>query len=388
MVKISKEIDSKGVNDLIGTGKKILKLIYFFMIIALIIGGIFIGQQLFIFDFIFNIIKVLSPLFIGFIIAWLFNPLVNKLNNKKVPRLLGTFIIYVGILIFLFLFIGLFIPIIYEQIQDFIKMVPGLVATITEFADKILETLGASGMNTNELETSLTNYFVTLGEDLASAIPQNAFSVLGSIFSGVVTGVLSFIIGFYMLLDFDNIQKTLIKGVPKKHQTEVVFLLSNIGREVRKVVNGTLLIALMVFICDTIGFSIIGLEAALLIGLFCGITDLIPYIGPYIGGGVAVLVGYSQGPVVGTGVLIIALIVQLLENYVLQPVVMGKAASLHPTVIIGGLLIFGYFFGIVGMIFATPVLAILKVIYQFFDEKYNLLGNNTVKKIKISKNQI
>ena len=126
----------------------------------------------------------------------------------------------------------------------------------------------------------------------------------------------------------------------------------------------------MVFVCDTVGFAIIGLNGAFLFGLFCGITDLIPYIGPYIGAGVAAIVGFSQSPILGIGILIIALIVQIIENYVLQPVVMSKATQIHPIIIILGLLVFGHFFGIVGMILATPVLSILKVVYKFCKNKY------------------
>lgn len=125
----------------------------------------------------------------------------------------------------------------------------------------------------------------------------------------------------------------------------------------------------MVFVCDTIGFAIVGLNAAVLFGLFCGITDLIPYIGPYIGGAAAVIVGFTQSPIIGFATLVVAIIVQLVESYVLQPVVMSKAMQLSPITIIVGLLLFGYFFGIVGMIIATPCMSIIKEIIIFISRK-------------------
>ena len=133
----------------------------------------------------------------------------------------------------------------------------------------------------------------------------------------------------------------------------------------------------MVFVCDTIGFSIIGLKSALLFGLFCGITDLIPYIGPYLGTVVATVVGLTQSPLIGLGVFIIACVVQLIESYVLQPIVMSKATNLHPVVIICGLLIFGHFFGIVGMILASPIMSVIKVIFEFIIEKFELFQRNS-----------
>ena len=107
---------------------------------------------------------------------------------------------------------------------------------------------------------------------------------------------------------------------------------------------------------DSIGFALVGLNAPLLFGLFCGITDLIPYIGPYIGGAVAVIVGLTQDPLIGIGTLIICVIVQIVESYILQPIVMSKSSNLHPIVIIIALLVFGHFFGILGMVLA-PVAA-------------------------------
>ena len=172
-----------------------------------------------------------------------------------------------------------------------------------------------------------------------------------------------------MLMDYDNIIFNFQKFLRKKDKKDYIKLIDNIGLNARKVVNGTLLVAFMVFVCDTIGFALVGLNSAVLFGLFCGITDLIPYIGPYIGGAAAVIVGFTQGPLVGIATLIVAIIVQLIENYVLQPVVMSKAMQLNPIAIIVGLLLFGYLFGIVGMIFATPCIAIIKEIIIFISHR-------------------
>ena len=159
------------------------------------------------------------------------------------------------------------------------------------------------------------------------------------------------IVGLYMLFDFDNISVQFLKLIPEKHRDEIRELLTNIGTEVRKTVNGTLLVALMVLVCDTVAFTIIGLESPLLFGVLCGLTDLIPYIGPYIGGAAAVVVGFSMSTPIGIATLIACVVVQLVENYILQPVVMSKAIELNPVIIIVGLLVFGHFFGVIGYLF-------------------------------------
>ena len=102
-----------------------------------------------------------------------------------------------------------------------------------------------------------------------------------------------------------------------------------------------------------------------MLGMFCGLTDLIPYIGPYIGGALAVLVGFTEDKVLGLFTLGACILVQLIENYVLQPLVMSKKIEISPVLIISGLLIFGNLFGVMGMILATPCVAMMKVLFVY-----------------------
>ena len=134
------------------------------------------------------------------------------------------------------------------------------------------------------------------------------------------------------------------------------------------------LMELILFIISIIGFSLIGLNAPVFFAFFCAFTNIIPYIGPYIGGIPAILVGFSQSPVTGLLVLIFIIVAQALESNFLHPIVIGKKLDLHPVTIVISLLIFGHFFGIMGMIIATPVVAMLKSLYIFFDEKYEFFG--------------
>ena len=243
---------------------------------------------------------------------------------------------------------------------------------ITDFINNIFAKIDVEGVDIEGIKDSILNGITAYGNSISSSIPTTIVSIMSSLFSGLGSIFFGLIIGLYMLFDFDNVTNLLLKLIPKRHQMEIANLLEDIGREVRKSVNGTLLVACMVFVCDTIGFSIIGLKSALLFGLFCGITDLIPYIGPYIGTAVAAVVAFTQSTLVGIGVLIIAIIVQLVESYILQPVVMSRATKLHPVTIICGLLIFGHFFGIIGMILAVPIMSIFKVIWKFIVKKFEL----------------
>lgn len=372
MFRKKNKIDTDGLNEIIYLSKNILKLLFIVLIISIALVAILLFREIGVFRFIGNVLNVISPLFIGFIVAWLFAPLVDKMTKKGMSRILASIIIYVVFILFLVVFFRIFIPIIYNELNELISTLPGIMTDITDFINNIFAKIDVEGVDIEGIKDSILNGITAYSNSISSSIPTTIVSIMSSLFSGLGSIFFGLIIGLYMLFDFDNVTNLLLKLIPKRHQMEIANLLEDIGREVRKSVNGTLLVACMVFVCDTIGFSIIGLKSALLFGLFCGITDLIPYIGPYIGTAVAAVVAFTQSTLVGIGVLIIAIIVQLIESYILQPVVMSRATKLHPVTIICGLLIFGHFFGIIGMILAVPIMSIFKVIWKFIVKKFEL----------------
>jgi len=371
------ELDNKSLNEVIGLSKKILKILYILLIVGAILAIITIFKVSGLFNLLVGVLKVISPLFIGFIIAWLFNPLVKKLKDRGLPKVLSALLVYAIFLVVLFLFIRVFIPVVYSQLNELLLQVPGIISDLTKIAEDFINQFSITNFDVSIIKNNVITSLETFALSFTNKLPGQIINIAVNLFSGVGTILISLVVGLYMLFDFDDISKHFIKLLPIKYQYEINCLLTNIGTEVRKSINGTLLIATMVLVCDTVGFTIVGLEAPLLFGVFCGLTDLIPYIGPYIGGAAAVIVGFSQSTVVGISVLIICIVVQLVENYILQPVVMSKAMQLHPVTIIIGLLIFGHFFGIIGMILATPCIALLKVIYRFVVNKYGLFQDDT-----------
>ena len=378
MKKNLKEIDSKEVNEVVSLTKKILNLLYIVMVVAIILCGTIILRNLNVWNILLTFLKVLSPLFIGFVIAWLFNPIVKKLHQKGLPRILGSILIYVVFLVFIYIFLRILVPTLYTQINELIATLPSILDKFSNFADDLINQISISGIDLTGFRDNLFDSVGGFLVNFTNSLPTSLISILGNLASGIGTILISLVIGLYMLFDFDAITKHFLKLVPNKNKYEIEILITDIGKEVRKTISGTLLVAFMVFVCDTIGFAVIGLNAPLLFGLFCGLTDLIPYIGPYIGGAAAVIVGFSQGSITGIAVLIICVVVQLLENYVLQPVVMSKTTHLHPVTIMIGLLIFAHYFGIIGMIIATPCIALLKVIFRFVVKKYNLFKDDEV----------
>lgn len=362
------EINKHELNNVISLGKKILNLTYIVIIVGIILGVVTLCRELKVVPFLLEILGVFTSFFIGFLFAWLFRPLVKKLN-KKLPNALSSLLVFLSVIIIIIIFIYVFIPLLYNEVNELAGKVPKIIEVSSEKIESLLDKIDIDQFDISSVAEKTMTGLNTYITEFTKSLPNSIINIILSIFSGIGTFVMGLIIGLYMLMDYENIGRYFKKLLPKNHKDEIVNLFSRIGLEARKCVNGTLLVAFVVFLCDSIGFSIFGLDAPILFGLFCGITDLIPYIGPYIGGAAAIIVGFTQSTFTGISILIICIVVQLLESYVLQPIVMSKASNLHPVIIILGLLVFGHFFGIIGMIFATPCLAMLNVLLSFAFKK-------------------
>lgn len=372
--KKSDELDVESLNELILLGKKILSIGFTVTIISLIVLIIYILRTLNVFGIVKDFLVVISPVFIGLIIAWLFDPLVDFLQKKKIPRIVSCIIVYVIFIGLLSLLIFLMVPSFVDQIKDFIKAIPNF---LTESKDFVSSTLNSFSSGTDIDVTSVKQQiFATLesiGTNLTTNLPNTLLSIGKGIISGGMNVILGLMIGFYMLYDFDKVNKRILEIAPKKYHDDLKDLGNRINHSLREYVMGVFIVMTLVFVTQSICLTLAGLEAPLIFALFCAVTDIIPYFGPYIGAIPAVLVGFTMSPFTGICCIIAIVVVQLLENNFYQPLIMGHAMKLHPVTIMLGLLIFEHFFGIIGMIIATPVIATIKVILMFIDERVELI---------------
>lgn len=380
--KKEKEIDVTSLNHILRTGKKLMNIGYFMAILALIILGTFLIKEWKILRILKEFIIVISPIFIGFLVAWLFEPLVKKLQAKKVPRLLGCILSYLIILGVIFLIAYMFIPSLITQIKDFVAAAPEIFKELTKFVTNIIEKFDTNHLvNIKDVKKEITSIISNFGMGLVSNLPEYALSIGKSIINGGLNFVLGLMIGFYLLFDFDKVNENIDKMLPKTWKENFRELTKRINTSLRSYVQGVLLVMFLVFLTQSIGLTLAGMEAPLLFALFCAVTDIIPYFGPYIGGIPAVIVGFTISPITGICVLISILVVQLLENNFYQPLIMGHTMQLHPVTIMLGLLIFEHFFGILGMVIATPVIACIKVLLIFVNEKTGIIESITGEEI-------
>ncbi|MBQ7140978.1 MAG: AI-2E family transporter [Bacilli bacterium] len=376
--KDNNKLDMLKINQSIDLLHKILKISYIFIVVIGIYAFTLVMKEWGIITFLKTILKVLAPFFIGLVIAWLFNPIVTYLNKNKINRVLGSVIVYAVFLGILVLMISSIIPLITEQVNDLVGTIPEIINSVSEWISDGFEKFNNnSNLNLSSFKDQIFLTISNFGKNITTALPTTMMTIITSFFSGVGTFVLGLMIGFYMLFNFDNVNKTLISFLPKNIRKDARKLLGEINETLLSFVHGTLLVSTIIFVTNYIGFLIIGVKAPLLFALFCGLTNIIPYAGPYIGGIPVALVALSQNTTMGIFVIIYIIGVQMLEGNFLQPVVMSKTMKLSPVTILISLLIFGYFFGIIGMMFATPVVAVIKTIFTFFNEKYDLTKYQT-----------
>ena len=381
-----KEVDVTSLNNILKTGSRILNIGYFMAIVSLILLGTYLIKEWKILGFFKEVLIVISPVFIGFIIAWLFEPLVSKLQKKKIPRIFGCIIVYLLIIGCMIAISYLFIPTLVSQVKDFVVAAPGIFEELTNFCIQITQRFDAGKLvNTSELKESIMSFTTSYGLAIASDLPKYVLDVGKVLVSGGLNIVLGLMVGFYLLFDFDKVNKSIKRIIPKTWENGYDELSQRINTSLRRYVQGVLIVMLLVFLTQTIGLTLAGMEAPVIFALFCAVTDIIPYFGPYIGGIPAVIVGFTISPITGICVLISIIVVQLIENNFYQPLIMGHTMKLHPVTIMLGLLIFQHFFGIIGMVIATPVIACIKVFALFFNEKFHILDRINIEEEPVKK---
>lgn len=369
------KVDIKNVNEVLDLSKKLLKV----LLILLVIVGVYSITLIFklwnIFGFIFLILKVLSPFFIGLVVAWLFDPVVKFLHKKGVNRIIGTSIVYIVMLgAIYFCVMGLF-PVLLNQMNEFINTLPKAFNDVTSWANNFVDRFKNIsfidvGVIKKDILDSVSNFVLSLTTD----IPVQVVSFVRGIFSTIGLFAVGLMIGFYLLFDFDNVGKVLLSLLPKNMRKDALDLFKEANSSLFGYVKGTLISSLLIFVLSSIIFAIFGLKAPLLLGLICGITNIIPYVGPYMGAIPAVIVGFTQGLPVGIATTISIVVVQFVEGNFIHPWIISKTMNIHPVTVLISLLIFGHFFGILGMIIAAPVVAIIKVFAVFIENKYDILS--------------
>jgi predicted PurR-regulated permease PerM len=311
---------------------------------------------------------------IGAIVALLLNPLVLGMHRLKLPRWLGVLIVYaafVAIVAVIIIFLG---PPLIRQFQRLFDAVPSWLNDINRLLADLQAWLAGKGIDVN-LHVDSTNIVDWLRSQGAASV-GTLFSVGASVVGMIVNLILTVIVSFYMLMDGNRIFRFVRKLAPGDPPVKDEFtrgLQTAFSRFVRgQALLGATIglasgLAIWILSWDAVGIWPEGGQYALLFGVWAGITEVIPYIGPVLGAIPPVIAAFFHSPIAALWVVIIYLVIQQLEGHILAPNIVGSSVGVHPLVVIFALLAGAEIGGILGMIASLPLLALLRHTLTFYD---------------------
>ena len=333
--------------------RSILKENVFWVLICMTLGAFLL----------WNISDILAPFILGGILAYLLDPMADKMESFGVPRLLTALTVSLLALFVLMTAAILVIPIIFDQINQIIGFIPYITNEIHVVMQK-----GFKVLNLGEVEDiDLVNLSKNLNEVspiFAKSIFNSSFAILDFIFLLMVTPI----VAIYLLVDWDKIIKEVEKVIPRRLEPTISQIVIEMHKTVASFLRGQFSVCIILAIFYAASLTALGLEYGLLVGLFSGLISFIPLIGAILGGLVALVVSLAQfwqTPEWVGVVLIIFLFGQVLEGNLLTPRLVGKSVKLHPLWIIFSVTCFGSLMGWVGIILAVPSAACIAVLVRF-----------------------
>ncbi|WP_019423629.1 AI-2E family transporter [Paenibacillus sp. OSY-SE] len=300
---------------------------------------------------------VLAPFFIAMIIAYVLNPVVTLLNERKVPRTMAVLLIYAVFIASLTVILINMIPMLMKQLEELNNQMPHLNAK----AEKLMDGLSQSSIMPPSVRSGLNDWLYAFEERLGKGISNFMDNIGATINMLFIALIVPFLI-FYILKDFDVFERTIIAYVPKSHRKHMVMMLKEIDTALGNYIRGQFLVCVIIGVLAYIGYMIVGMPYALLLALCVAIFNIIPYLGPYFGAAPALIVASTISLKMLIFVAVVNTICQILEGNIISPQVVGRTLHMHPLVIIFALLVGGELAGVVGLILAVPFFAALKVV--------------------------
>ncbi|WP_236914983.1 AI-2E family transporter [Clostridium sp. Cult2] len=314
----------------------------------------------------------LKTIIISAILAYLFNPIINFFEKHNISRGLGVLIVYMVIIGIIIILSFLVFPKTGKELKRFLAVIPIYFEKFSKFVDNLYYKYYTNIDNMppilQSIEGVILNSFQSIENVIINGISRFFEGVIAT-FSKVVSLILIPILTFYFLKDKDYFKTKIYLTIPKKMRKEVKELSLEIDRALSQFIRGRLILAIYVGVATTILLLILKIDFAIVIGIITGIADIIPYFGPFIGFLPAVFFALLSSPIKSLWVAILFIGIQWVENNVLAPKIIGETTGIHPITILLALVIGGGMFGVMGMIFSIPAVAVFKILYGFFMEK-------------------
>ena len=356
----------------------------------LLINLILFSQTSYLFNPLKDFISAIGvPVACGAVIYYLVKPVYDYLLNKKVPKGIAILLVMVGVIVIFIMIITSLVPIIQKQLLDLVSQLPYYYQIISEQVEKF--------MQTGFFET-IQEQFNKINTDFIQSITERLNGILNFTFSGIgsVVGIIGDIvitimtmpvILYYLLKDGNKVIPFVTRMFPTRSQHKISVMLNEMNQQVSSYIRGQITVAICVGFTYIIGYTLIGLPYGVTIGMIAGLLTIIPYLGSIIGLTPALIIGFVTNPTLALHVFLVFVIEQLIESRVLQPLILGSSLKMHPVTILIILLAAGKMFGLVGLLIAVPVYAVVKVFithfFAWYKEYSGLYYNDKVEEVQI-----
>lgn len=350
---------------------------------------VLIGLAIFIFDlvsFVFNPLtvflgNVVLPIILATIVYYLLRPVLRLLEKMKIPRIWGILILFVAVVGLLTLLVFLIFPFLKTQSIRFVENFPEdfrmLVNNITVWLQGSIfsDYYATVEEDLNEMIQELPTQIGVFFQDTFTRIASGVTSIIGAITSFILAIVTVPFIVFYLLKDGEKLPQYVLRLLPPRMREETADVFLGIDKQISSYIQGQLLVSAAIGFMVFIGFSIIQMPYALLLGAIAMVTSVVPYLGPIIAITPAVIIALVMSPWMLLKLAAVWTVVQLVEGKFISPQIMGRTLHIHPITIIFVLITAGALFGVAGVILGIPGYAIVKVIvthfFRLFKMRYN-----------------
>jgi predicted PurR-regulated permease PerM len=313
--------------------------------------------------------SAILPFVLGAALAYLTDPLADRLERAGLSRILATVVITAGSLGVTVLALILIIPTLIDQVQNAIASAPAYIEFLREFATTYMPSLADED---SALRGVLEN-LRTRAEGWSVSVLQKVWSGGLAVIDFAALIVITPVVGFYLLYDWDRMVAGIDDCLPRQHRARIHRLAGELDRVLAGFVRGQLSVCTILGAFYAVTLSLIGLQFGLLIGAFAGLISFIPFVGSILGGalslGVAVFQFWNE-PQMIAAVAVVFVVGQAVEGNFLTPKLVGGKVGLHPVWLMLALSAFGSLFGFLGLLIAVPTAAGIGVFGRFLTEQY------------------
>ena len=317
---------------------------------------------------------VLTPFVVGIGIAYLADPFADRLEARGCSRTIATIIVFVALILVLAAIILVIVPLMIKQIQTLVQMIPTIEVWYNAALLPWLQSnlgVDVKSMNLDLVTEGLSAEWKQTG-GVISRVVQYATQSSMSLISTLGSMAMVPVVAFYMLRDFDLLTARIKALLPINAQPRVSALALESNDVLGAFMRGQLLVMFSLGIIYALGLSLVGLNYALLIGILAGLASIVPYLGFVVGIVAAMVIAFFQfdGYVPLTLVVAVFVIGQMIESFVLTPLLVGDRIGLHPVAVIFAILAGGQLFGFMGILLALRIAAVIMVLLRNLHEGY------------------